>query len=486
MLDSAIVDFITRATGISVASGNAVRVLQDAAENYPAWEAAINAATRTIHLEMYIVHNDTIGRHFRDLLIARVRDGIRVRVLYDWFGCLRPSMFRFWRDLIRAGGEVRLANPPLISSLLAIGSRDHRKLLVVDDAVAFISGLCIGEAWVGDPAKTLAPWRDTGVEFRGPAVADAQAAFAASWKLWGPPIDQPPPARDDLPHVGAVSLAVIPTDPERTQLYRLELLVASLARRRLWLTDAYFMPTSTYLEALSTAALNGVDVRLLVPGSSDVGWIANVSRTLYRRLLESGVRVFEWGGSMIHSKTAVADGSLARIGSTNLNLASWIGNWELDAVVSDEGIGAAMEEQFERDLTQSTEIVLTARRRVRLDVPAGHVRQPRRRQKRGSAGWMVADLGFVRTTLGAAVRGHRVLGPSESAALLLFGSLFVGIATLIFFFPKAVGYPLTLFLIVQGLMLLWKGLRLRRPGPRAKAVVPDPGAQARSGRVGSR
>ncbi len=246
------------------------------------------------------------------------------------------------------------------------------------------------------------------------------------------------------------------------------------------------MPTSTYLEALSTAALNGVDVRLLVPGSSDVGWIANVSRTLYRRLLESGVRVFEWGGSMIHSKTAVADGSLARIGSTNLNLASWIGNWELDAVVSDEGIGAAMEEQFERDLTQSTEIVLTARRRVRLDVPAGHVRQPRRRQKRGSAGWMVADLGFVRTTLGAAVRGHRVLGPSESAALLLFGSLFVGIATLIFFFPKAVGYPLTLFLIVQGLMLLWKGLRLRRPGPRAKAVVPDPGAQARSGRVGSR
>ena len=476
-------DLIARSTGIRAATGNSLRVLQDASENYPAWEAAIRAARGTIHLEMYIVHNDRIGRHFRDLLIERARDGVRVRVLYDWFGCLKPSMFRFWRELERAGGEVRVANPPAFNSLLAIGSRDHRKLLVVDGDVAFVSGLCIGNAWIGDPAKGIAPWRDTGIEFRGPAVADAEVAFASAWRLWGPPIpDHELPARGDEPHVGAVTMSVIPTDPERTRLYRLELLIATLARERLWLTDAYFMPTSTYLEALSTAARNGVDVRLLVPGSSDVGWVANVSRTLYRRLIESGVRVFEWNGSMIHSKTAVADGQLSRIGSTNLNLASWIGNWELDAVIPDEGIGRGMEEQFAHDLTGSTEIVLTERRRVRLDVPVGQRPVKHRRQRRGSAGWMVADLGFVRSTLGAAVRGHRVLGAAESSPLVFFGAIFLAAATLFFFFPRVVAYPLAVILVIEGLMLLWKGLRLKRAARPAPAAHRDPRVPARSDR----
>jgi phosphatidylserine/phosphatidylglycerophosphate/cardiolipin synthase-like enzyme len=432
---------------------------------------------------MYIVHNDTIGRHFRDLLIARARDGVRVRVLYDWFGCLKPSMFRFWRELERAGGEVRVANPPAFNSLLAIGSRDHRKLLVVDGDVAFVSGLCIGKAWIGDAAKGIAPWRDTGIEFRGPAVADAEAAFASAWRLWGPPIpDHEWPARRDEPHVGPVTLSVIPTDPEKTRLYRLELLISTLARERLWLTDAYFMPTSTYLEALSTAARNGVDVRLLVPGSSDVGWVANLSRTLYRRLIESGVRVFEWNGSMIHSKTAVVDGQLSRIGSTNLNLASWIGNWELDAVIPDEGIARQMEEQFARDLAESTEIVLTERRRVRLDLPAGQRPVKHRRQRRGSAGWMVADLGFVRSTLGAAVRGHRVLGAAESSPLIFFGTIFLAAATLFSFFPEVVAYPLAVILVMEGLMLLWKGLRLKRAARPAPAAHRDPAVPARSDR----
>lgn len=474
-------DLIARTTGIGVVSGNSLQVLQDASGNYTAWEAAIAAARRSVHLEMYIVHNDRIGRHFRELLVARARAGVSVRVLYDWFGCLKPSMFRFWRDLVRAGGEVRVANPPAFDSLLAIASRDHRKLLIVDGEVAYVSGLCIGDAWIGDETKGLAPWRDTGTEFRGPAVADAAAAFAAAWRLWGPPISPDElPAREDIAHVGAVSLAVIPTDPERTRLYRLELLVATLARERLWLTDAYFMPTSTYLETLTTAARNGIDVRLLVPGSSDVAWVANVSRTLYRRLLESGVRVFEWNGSMIHSKTAVADGRFARIGSTNLNLASWIGNWELDVVVADEPVGRSMEEQYELDLAQSTEIVLAGRRRVRLDLPAGQAPQRRKRQTRGSAGWMVTDLGFVKSTLGAAVRGHRVLGAAESSPLLVVGAIFLGLALLFAFFPKAIAYPAAFLLVVEGLALLWKGLRLIREGRPAPAAKKDPPVPAPS------
>lgn len=137
-----------RSAGAPLISGNAVRVLLDAQENYPAWLAAIEGALRTIHLEMYIVHNDTIGRRFRDALIAKARAGVAVRLMCDWFGALRPSSFRFWAPLTAAGGQVRVVNPPRPDSLLGLGSRDHRKLLVIDGEVAFISGLCIGDDWV--------------------------------------------------------------------------------------------------------------------------------------------------------------------------------------------------------------------------------------------------------------------------------------------------------------------------------------------------
>ena len=165
--------------------GNAVHILLDGDQNYPRWLQAIDAARRTIHLEMYIVHNDVIGRRFRDALVARAAAGVTVRVLYDWFGALRPSSFRFWAPLVRAGGEVRVVNAPRFHTLFNLGSRDHRKLLTVDGQVAYIGGLCIGDDWLGDPARQIPAWRDTGVELRGPAVAEAELAFAGAWADWG-------------------------------------------------------------------------------------------------------------------------------------------------------------------------------------------------------------------------------------------------------------------------------------------------------------
>ena len=159
--------------------------------------------------------------------------------------------------------------------------------------------------------------------------------------------------------------------------------MASLARRTLWLTDAYFAGTSIYVQALRAAAEDGVDVRLLVPGpGSDIPLMQAISRTGYRELLQSGIRVFEWNGPMLHAKTAVADARWARVGSTNLNLSSWVGNRELDLVIENEAFGQAMEEMFAADLTNSTEIVLEPRHRVR---PAGGVRVPRPPRAGGSA-----------------------------------------------------------------------------------------------------
>ena len=181
-------------------------------------------------------------------------------------------------------------------------------------------------------------------------------------------------------------MRVIAGAPSATGTYRLDLAIASFARRNLWLTDAYFVGTAAYVQALAAAARDGVDVRLLVPGASDIPALSPLSRAGYRPLLQAGVRVFEWNGTMLHAKSAVADGFWTRIGSTNLNIASWLGNYELDVAIEDAKFATMMAKQFEADLTRATEIVLTERNRVR--------RQGRRRPASYSA---ESDVGQRRT-----------------------------------------------------------------------------------------
>jgi cardiolipin synthase A/B len=449
--------------------GKRLRVLRDARENYPAWLAAIEGARRTIHLEMYIVHDDATGRRFRDLLVARARAGVAVRVLYDWFGSLRLVGRGFWGPLRAAGGEIRVANPPSVDSVLGWVSRDHRKLLTVDGAEAFISGLCIGDAWVGDPARGIEPWRDTGVQFRGPAVADAEAAFAGAWALAGSPIapaDLPRP--EGIAEAGSVTLRVVATAPETTELYRMDLLVAVAARERLWLTDAYFMATPPYRQALRSAALDGVDVRLLVPHASDIEWISNVSRTLYRSLLEAGVRVYEWNGPMVHAKTAVADERWTRIGSTNLNVSSWIGNWELDAFVEDAGVARGTAEMFLEDLENATEIVITPRNTIRSQAPG-----PRAPSELGSSSRTLREAARMGSVLGAAVKGHRTLESGEARLLVTLGALLVALTIIAVLFPRVIVYPIAAVSGVTAGLLLLKAMRLGRGRGRGAAQAAD-------------
>jgi cardiolipin synthase A/B len=233
-----------------------------------------------VHLEAYIFADDAVGNRFADALIASARRGVRVRVLHDWFGDRGEAGRRFWRHLESAGIEVRTFNPFRFDAPLAWLRRDHRKSLVVDGRVGFVTGLCLAARWAGAPERGVPPWRDTGVEIEGPAVGGLAAAFSAVWAEAGPPLlSEDLPIAVDAAPVGQVALRVVATEPATAGLYRLDQLVAALARRRLWITDP---------------------------------------------LLESGVRVFEWNGPMLHAKTAVVDGRWARVGSSNLNVASWM------------------------------------------------------------------------------------------------------------------------------------------------------------------
>ena len=178
----------SRAAGAPLIGGNNVRLLKDAQENYPAWLEAINAAKHHIHFESYIIYEDETGRAFADALIAKAREGVRVRLIYDWLGGFGSASRRFWAHLRAGGVEVRCYNPPHWDSPLGWLSRDHRKMLAIDGQIGFITGLCVGRMWAGDPKRNLEAWRDTGVEIRGPAVAEIEHAFAQIWAMMGEPV----------------------------------------------------------------------------------------------------------------------------------------------------------------------------------------------------------------------------------------------------------------------------------------------------------
>ena len=450
----------SRAAGAPLLGGNRVDLLIDAEVAFEAWLAAIAGATGTILFENYIFRDDALGHRFLDALVERARGGVRVCVVRDWLGCLGQSSAGFWAPLVDAGGEVRVYNPPRFASPFGWLSRDHRKLLVVDQTVGFVGGICVSGTWLGDAAKRVEPWRDTAIAVYGPAVGELVHAFADVWSQLGEPLDDGVSARAAraLP-CGQTDLRVVATVPNTAGLYRLDQLIAGMARTNLWLTDAYFVGVAPYVQALIAAARDGVDVRLLVPGSSDIPAVGSLSRAGYRPLLEAGVRVFEWNGSMLHAKTAVADGRWARVGSSNLNLASWIGNCEIDVAIEDQAFARLMEAQYEQDLTRATEIVLKMPRRRRG--ASGSARG----SAGGSSGRAAAGALRIANSIGAAITNRRVLGPAECAPLLFAGVLLFLAAALAALWPRLVAWPLAALALWIGASLVVRYAELRRKAP---------------------
>lgn len=466
---------LSRVTGSATVPGNRLTLLKDGRENYPAWLEAIGSARRYVHLENYIIYDDGTGRRFVSALAERARAGVRVRLLYDWMGGFGKTSRSLLEPLAKAGAEIRCFNPPRLAAPFAWFSRNHRKTLSVDGRVGFVSGLCIGDAWgrgVGDAwgdgcgraGSGNEAWRDTGVRIEGPVVKDLEIAFSHSWSAAAPASGAPFPgeAFDGMPPapVGDVPVRLIEGQPAEMGTYRLDLLIAAGVQNRLWLTDAYFVGTTAYTQALVEAAQDGVDVRLLVPGTSDLPITQVFSRASYRPLLEQGVRIFEWNGPMLHAKTAVADGHWARVGSTNLNLASWIGNWELDLAIEHRGFAEAMEQMYLEDLSRSTEIVLGRKRKPKA---VGDGPPPRRRHAgRRSAARVAAGGLSIGNAIGAAIRNRRTLGSAEAGILAGAGLVLFVLSLLAVLFPLVIAVPAALIALMTSLSLLVRAWRLYR------------------------
>ena len=448
-----------RAANAGRIDGNRLELQFDGPNTFEAWIEAIEGARRYIHFENYILRDDRIGRVFREALVAKARQGVQVRVLYDWIGSWATSR-RYWRPYHEAGVEVRAFNRPSIRDPFGVLQRDHRKVVCVDGSVAFVGGFCVGEEWAGRGDEP--PWRDTGVALEGPAAAAVSRSFERVWDEIGSPV--PPELRarpEETEERGDTPVWVIEGQPWRSRVYRASQLIAASARERIWITDPYFVAPRPVSEALMAAARDGVDVRILVPGHNNWPWVGSLSRGGYRNFLEAGVRIFEWQGPMIHAKSSVADGVWCRIGSSNLNAASLLGNWEIDVGILDEDLAGQMEGLFLADLASSQEILLPgeAARRMSGDSGADIARPAPRttsldppqtlqerleelRKRSGSTGWRLADLVRAGSAFGEAIAGHRVLGREDRTVLGTVSVLVLLVATFAAFFPSVIGWML--------------------------------------------
>lgn len=339
--------------------GNVVELLRDGAEAYPAMLQAIAEARRQVLLEMYWFDSDRVGRSFAAALSAAASRGVEVGVIYDAIGSLGADSAMF-AELEAAGVRVLEYNPVVPwrrrFRFDRLTRRDHRKILVVDGQVGFTGGINLAEAWLPE-ADEGGGWRDDMVRIEGPAVAGLTRCFHTVWRRQsGEHLALAGPRSSVLPGGQSVRVLGEAYFRNRRQIARAYLKHLWGARRTAWLTNSYFVPDRGVLRALVAAADRGVDVRVLLPGESDVKIVQWASRAVWGRLLRRGVRIFEFRRNVLHAKTAVIDGRWSTIGTFNLDHLSLLSNLEVNVAVEDERFGESMERSFLRDLEESREV----------------------------------------------------------------------------------------------------------------------------------
>ncbi len=341
--------------GAHLQGGHTVELL-DNGHVFDSLVEAIGKARKSVHIDMYIWETGIANDRVSAALIERARAGVACRIVYDAFGSSKFAT-TVQPALEQAGCQLRPFRPATEKTPLA---RNHRKLAIIDGTVAFTGGFGIRDEWLGD-GVTGEHWRDENVRFTGPAVLDAQQAFAENWQETGGallPADAFPEADASAAPAGTVRVALVAStaSPVITRAERLTQLVIVAAKHRLWIANAYFVPSAAILDLVKGQAKAGVDVRLLVPGlKSDSKLSLAAQHALYPGLLAVGIRVWEYEPSMMHSKTMIADDQLSVIGSINFDPLSLNKLEEAALVVEDRATVDQLAKTFEQDCTHAKE-----------------------------------------------------------------------------------------------------------------------------------
>jgi len=368
-----LVDSVRRYSSAPLTTGNRVNVLIDGPQTYSAIEAALRAARHNIHIETFIYGPGDVGQRFADLLAQKRKEGLEVRLLYDSLGS-RETPREFFEQLRQQNVEVREFRPlsPIKTpEVWKLQNRDHRKIIVVDGQIGFTGGINIDSTY--DSASTSKPgpergledgWRDTHIEIQGPAVAQLQTLFVGNWQQAGEHEDLSAkdkyfpaikPAGDNL-----VTIVANDSESNDRSLYGTYVAAFTCATKRLWITHAYFAPNEELLTALIDAAKRGVDVRLIVPSFTDSRVVLNATQATFTQLLDAGVKIYELKDALLHAKSVVIDSSVTIIGSSNLDMRSFLHNDEVNAIVISRDTAQRMEEVFQRDQQSARAVELEA------------------------------------------------------------------------------------------------------------------------------
>ncbi|SMB90588.1 cardiolipin synthetase 2 [Desulfonispora thiosulfatigenes DSM 11270] len=321
----------------------------------------IKNAKYSIHMEYYIIRNDSLGRKIIELLTEKAKEGLEVRLLYDGMGCIRLKR-SFFTPLIKAGGKVAEFFPPFVPYVnLRINYRNHRKITVIDGQIGYTGGLNIGNEYLG-LSKRFGYWRDIHLRIQGSAVANLQFRFLLDWRFASKEeitltkyiLEQPSAIH------GRTGIQIVSSGPDSQwqSIRNGYLKMIYTARNHLYIETPYFIPDESIFNALKLAALSGVDIRVIVPGKSDHIFVYWAGLSYMGELLEAGVRFFHYNKGFVHSKMATSDGFISSVGTANLDLRSFKVNFEINAFMYSTEKAQELESIFIKDMFDSTELTL--------------------------------------------------------------------------------------------------------------------------------
>ncbi|MBW3550908.1 MAG: cardiolipin synthase, partial [Proteobacteria bacterium] len=343
-------------TGLPPTTATAVQLLVDGAAKYQAVLAAIAQARERIHLEYYIFEPDRTGTALRDALIERARAGVQVRLLLDAVGSGNLKQ-AFVQPLLDAGGEFAWFHPMRFHRLWKrpwLNLRTHRKILVIDDTVAFTGGINITDAQ--DERLGQAAYRDLHLRLEGDVVRELQMVFIEDWAYATGRAPLALPSR--TVEVGTIAAQVVVSGPDSLweSIHRLHVGAIHAARRRVWLVTPYFVPGEAARMALTSAALGGLDVRLLVPKMSDSRLVTYAARSYFDELLTAGVKIYEYGPRLLHSKALLCDDNFTILGSANFDHRSFRLNFEVSVMFLDTTLAGRLAALIEHECGECTPV----------------------------------------------------------------------------------------------------------------------------------
>jgi len=342
-----------------VTGNNEVVIYRDGREKFNALFLALKAAKHHIHMQYYIIANDTIGNAISDILIEKAKQGVEVRLLYDDVGSwdIGKEYIRKLEDAgVRIGCFMKVTFPLLTPK---VNYRNHRKIVVIDGEVAFTGGLNIADRYLNG-IKKIGIWRDTHIMVKGGAVNLLQMVFSSDWYFIKNEILKGENYFPDHPKGEGKVVQVVASGPDSDweSISQAYFAAISTAQEYAFITTPYFIPNDEILAVMKTAAMSGVDVRLLIPRRSDTKMPKWSTFSYVKELLEAGVRVFLYSKGFVHSKTLVVDGVVSSIGTANFDFRSFEQNFEVNTMIYDEAFGNEMLHAFLEDLEDSIEVDL--------------------------------------------------------------------------------------------------------------------------------